>query len=199
MHRDPLASPALTGSSISRCRSRDYPPGRVRLRGSRAFTCARGRHPSMAFQLPYKHTMPSRPQLKHQRQQGRSVDAGKAAPTAKRPLASIAILAVAEQLSPSKPILVSKWVGAQALTDQVGQPSRGSSATTCSPRVLERVKGWALRCSRPDCQCAVESPQTARRPGSGWSRSTRRLLRSIEHLDKYDCAFCAAQSTTVQA
>jgi hypothetical protein len=36
-------------------------------------------------------------------------------------------------------------------------------------------------------------PQTSREPGVGWSRSTRCVLRSIEHLDKYDCAFCAAQ------
>jgi hypothetical protein len=83
-----------------------------------------------------------------------------------RPAAFAAIAAVAETPphSPSKPFLVRPWVGAHALTGQLGQPARGSSATTCSPRLAERVKGWALRCSGPDRRCAVES---AKPPATG--------------------------------
>ena len=136
--RDPLAPPAQTGSSISRCRSRE-----IILLGESDCE-ARGLHglrqgcqPSTSTRhLPhYKTTRRYHGRIRRQPQPGYNTDAGKAGQ--RRPAA---IVTVAEQHSPSMPFLVSKWVGAQALTGQDGQPKRGSSATTCSPRLLERVK-----------------------------------------------------------
>jgi len=129
--RDPLAPPAQTGSSISRRRRRAQRDYRLPCEKSPTDPLASGdtilqqEHPSAAPWWKCNHGRI----FSHRRTQCWDDDQSGPGMADVLQRHQVTIFTVAGEHSPSKPFLVSNWVGAQALTGQGGQPSRGSSAT----------------------------------------------------------------------
>jgi hypothetical protein len=138
-------APLVTGSNgaastdrfvdITLQEQRDYPAGSLRPQGSRASTHTREAILRCVPQLPPNRTVWSFPitAVAVPRRRSHPADgAGSRCDNGQRASLWSLVVTVAEPHSPSKPFLVSKWAGVQALTGQHGQPASGSSVATCS-------------------------------------------------------------------